>query len=440
MTPKPTDSSTKAPEDRTEDILDTLFGDPPQGDTKPVTPPSEEPLPEKDTILPVEDSGDDDDDTDYDAPIKAKVDDATDDDDDAAIKDETMARKIAKERGREAKQLKAALTERELEVERERTEREKIQARLDELEATRVNPREHPDFVALQSEVLSDASNVARRLPGRAKILMPKNFGLFMEQYIATSAAEGDEVLEADEKLAGVIAEKLELTDTPYSDLDEDEREALRPTIEKVIDVLERNLGKTRQLEELHAKLSERAKSGSLSMSVREYERNVAEFAPVFDAIGDLPEEVIEADPYSIESVVARMIKESPEAAKRFANVKRDVLEVYVGPRVLTQAEIDKLEANGTDMKAFLVERNKAARAKQKKLAAFFVHALMTRSLFKEKLTKLAELQSTKDAEEDEFDAIRRVKKKVPGSVIIPEKTTPRKPGSSLDKLFGPEE
>jgi hypothetical protein len=435
------------PSERTAKNLNKLFGVEEEPDDEVENENEEEVVVEEEVVEEeeeieeeeeVEEKEDDSDDEDYEAPIKKKKADAPADEE---IKDESHARRLAKENGRKAKELETKLQERELEIERERSEREKIQARLDELEVTRVKPHEHPDYVSLQDEVFADANAVARRLPGRAKVLLTAqgNLGKLMSEYIAVTEAEGDDILTADENLAKAIVGTLELSELSYEELDADEKKNLQPVIDKVIDVLERNLPKTRQLQNLYKKLTEQAKSGHLSMSVREYESTASEFQPILDTIGDLSEEIIEANPYAVESVVSRMVKDSPEAAKRLKNAKRDVLEVFVGPRALTQAEIDKLEANGTDVKAFLVERKKAHREKQRKLMPFFVQALMTRPLLRESLEELAKLRDEKEGEEDEFDALRRTVKK-PAPKAKPEVKKNRKPGAAADALFGPED
>jgi len=100
----------------------------------------------------------------------------------------------------------------------------------------------------------------------------------------------------------------------------------------------------------------------------------------------------------------------------------------------VTQAEIDKLEANGTDVKQFIAERAKAHRAKQQKLAAFFVQGLMTRSLLKEARTKLAKYEQDEEAEDSEFEAIQKTTKKkaAPSEKEVRPKDRP----SAITKLF----
>ena len=124
------------------------------------------------------------------------------------------------------------------------------------------------------------------------------------------------------------------------------------------------------------------------------------------------------------------MVKSSPEEAKRLQKAKDDVLSVIVGPRALTQKEIDKLESTGADVKAFLVEREKAHRQKQLKMAAMFVQGLMTRSVLKQTAAKLAKYEADENAENSEFDAVHKATKK--GKGTTPEPKPRRSPLASL--------
>jgi len=405
-----------------EDRMGDLFNDEPAPVSEEVV--VEDEVLEEEEVVVEEVAVDPNAEEDYDADHKPPV--IKDDDDD--IPDESAARKQAKLRGKEAKELKTKLTERELELTREREEKAEIKARLDELTATKLAPEDHEDYKALRDTVLSDVRGAARRLTGDAKTLLPNSFGKLMSSYLAASDAEN--VVEEDEKLAGSIITTLKLSEIPYAELDADERAALQPTIDKVLDVLERNAGKTKDLQKLHATLTEKSKTGQLSVGVRQYESTVKDFKPVLDSVGDLADDLIEGNPHAIGSVVAKLAKSSPEAAKRLDKARADVLEVLVGPRALTQKEIDSMEAKGESVKEYLTERAKLHKQKQKKFAAMFTEGLMTRSLLKETLAELATLKGAKDAEESEFDAITKVTKRKAAPVKVEKKAW------SVDSLF----
>lgn len=446
--PKTANPPTDAPDDaapdadideqsiqRSEKVLDGLFSGPPSQDDPPDDVEDQD---EEDEIVDppkVDDEvPNDDEEEDWDAP-KPKAD---DDEEDADPKDESAARKQAKLKGREAKELKTKLTERELELERTQKERDELQARLEEVETTRIRPEDHPEFVELRDSILADVEQASELLSVPAPDAVVSNFGPFMSEYLKFDALKGTERAEARVALKGMIVDKLKLSEIPYADLDDDERRALDATTTDVLKIIQRNAGKTRDLQKLNDTLSDKAKTGHLSVGVRAYENAVKDFRPILDSIGDLADDVIESNPHAVESVVAKMVKESPDAKRRLEKAKADVLEAIIGPRALTQAEIDKLEANGTDVKQFMAERAKAHRAKQQKLAAFFVQGLVTRSFFKESVTKLAKYEKDTEEEESEFEAIRKTTKKKASAPK--EEIRPKDRPSAVNRLFDSEE
>lgn len=375
-----------------------------------------------------------DDDIDYDEP-SAKADD--EEDEEEAPANESKAREQAKIRGREAKELKAKLTEKDLELARVTKELDEKKARLDEVEATQIKPHEHPDYVSARETILSDVRVVSRRLPGETKTLLVKKFGFLMDAFLEASEVPSEKAAEADEKLTGAIVDSLKLSDISYEEMDEDERSAAMPTVDRIMGLLERNSEKTRDLQNLYTKLESRAKTGKLSVGFKEYENRTNEFKPIIDKVGDVPDEVLETKPHSIEAVVAKLIKSSPEAKKRFEKAQKDVLDVLVGPRVLTQDDIDKLESNGTDIKEYLIERDKLHQAKLKKLAPMFVQALVTRAEFSKYVEKASKVVNDTDEAETEFDAIQKASKKKVKIDPKKAKEDPRK-RDALAGIFGP--
>lgn len=403
--------------DASDALLDRLFGDAPEE-----TPPVEElppPVVEEEAPPVTEDADETSPEEDPEAEVDWDADDKPAKEEDP--KDESAARQQAKLKGREAKELKAKLTERELEIERIKKEREDLQAKLEEIEATKIKPEDHPDYSSLRDEILTDVSEASDLLAVPDPTLVAKNFGVFMSDYLAMSAQTGEDRASARAALKATIVDKLGLSETPYAELEADERKEFEGVVTDILKLVQRNSGKTKELQKLHATLSDKAKTGLLSTGVRQYESTVNEFKPVLDSVGSLAEDIIEANPHAVESVVSKLVKESPEAAKRLEKAKADVLEVIVGPRALTQAEIDKLEAAGENVKEFIAERAKAHRAKQLKFASMFVQGLMTRSTLKDTLSKLAKLEREVETENSEFDALHKTTKKAAAPVEKPK-------------------
>lgn len=403
-------------DERSEGVLNGLFGDKPDEEiipreVKPLDPPAEEEEEEAEEEESAEEESSEE--TDWDAEEEPKKPADTEEEEEAP-ENETAARKQAKEKGREAKRLKTELTERELELDRIRKEKEELEERLQQAEAVKTRPEDAPEFQEKHESVMSDVRAIARRLPVKSRTLLVPNFGSIMVSYMENLDVPLEKSDEADQALTAQIVDKLGFSDVPFAELDDDERSALQPQVDKIMDLLERNLAPTKELQKLHVSLAEKAKSGHLSVGVRQYQSAAAELQPVLDAVGELSEELIAVNPHSVESFVAKLAQGSPEGKKRVAAARADVLELLVGPKALTQEEIDKLKANGTDVKEFLRERDRNHLEKKKRLAPLLVQALVTRNQFKTTLEKLSKIELSKQSEESEFDALRDVTNKRP--------------------------
>lgn len=395
-------------DERSEDVLDTLFGE----KEDEVIPREVAPLEEEEEVeeKPAEEEeSSEEEETDWDKEEKPS------EEEEEAPANETAARKQAKEKGRLAKELQNTLTERELELDRVKKEKAELEEKYQQIEAVKTRPEDAPEFQEKHESVMSDVRAIARRLPAKSRTLLVPNFGEIMVSYMETLNVPLEKSDEADQALTGQIVDKLGFSDIPFADLDDDERSALQPQVDKVMDLLERNLTPTKELQKLHASLNEKAKSGHLSVGVRQYQAAAAELSPVLDAVGDLSTELIEANPHSVESFVAKLAK-TPEGKKRVESARADIMELLVGPKALTQDEIDKLQKNGTDVKDFLRERDRRHAEKKKKLAPLLVQALVTRSQFKTMLEKITKDELSKQSEESEFDALSDVTKKKPSS------------------------
>lgn len=428
------DPNSEIESDASENLLTNLFSDEPVRSTikeEPEEEETEEEETEEEETEEEESSEEDEDaEVDWDAEPKKKK-----DAEEEEFKNDSAAVRQAKLKGREAKELKTKLTERELELENIQKERDELRARLDEVEATKIKPEDHPEYTSLRDEILTDVGEASDLLAVSDPSLITKNFGNFMADYLDMSAKTGEERVEARTALKASIVDSLKLSEIPYEELDEDEKRQYEGVVTDVLKIVQRNSGKTKELQKLHGTLIERAKTGLLSTGVRQYESTVSEFKPVLDSIGSLEDDIIEANPHAIESVVSKLVKESPDAAKRLEKAKKDVLEVLIGPRALTQKEIDKLEAAGENVKEFMAERAKAHRSKQLKLAAMFVQGLMTRSTLKETLAKLSKLEKDSDEEESELDILRKTTKKTAKSKA--KEVRPRDRVSPLSSILG---
>lgn len=405
------------------------------------TPKKKEPRKEE-IVTPVDDIPLGDEEVDYDNDTPSLETEEEDNDDEEPEKEtepanETVARKLAKENGRKLKELEVKHKELELDLERIRQEREDLEAKVKEYETTRIQPRNHPDFVELQKEILEDMERAADILTLKDPTLFTSNFGHLIQDYIKLDGLSGVDRRKAVSDFRQSIMTRLELTDLEYNDLEAEDKREVDRTINEVLAVVQRNTPKTKKLLQLDNDLHEKARRGTLAVGVREYESSLREISPVLDSIGTLSDELIESDPFSPESIVSKLAKESPEIKRKLEAAKRDVIDIYLGPRALTQEEIEKLENTGTDVKKFMVERQKAIFEKRKKLAPLIVHGLATRTLLKQYAEKLAKYEADKEAEESELDALRQTSKENTAPVKEKDEDVDLSWDAPLKKLFG---
>ena len=417
-------------------IADKLFGIEPEPDpTSPVKEPEPNPAPpikepEPAPTLPTREPDPIPPDDDWDAPIR-KEDDPGELDFETEPANESEARKQAKLRGREAKRLSAEVAEYKLKLEKEAEEKEKLRQRMEEIETSAIDPMEHPDFKAQRAEILRDVEQTAELLPVSPDNVV-RNFGVMMNEYLKLDGLTGSERSEMLGKLKGKVVDLLQVSEVPYDEMTPEEQNQFNPLVSDILRMIHRNVGPTKKLGELKAALEDRTKSGLISRGSKTYERSLADLRPALDAVGELSDELIAADPHSPASVVAKLVRESPEAKGRVEKAKADILEVLLGPPALSLDDMRRLEANGTNIKQFVAEREAAFRQKQKRLAPLLVQALVTRAFFKESLTELHKLKAVKSAEESELDALTGlVKAPAPRKPMAPEKKL-----SAVDKLF----
>lgn len=423
----------KFPENK---IADRLFGTEPDPAPEPKPDPTPEPKPEpKPDPAPdpapepvVEDE--------WDTPLK-KDDKPEDIDFETEPANESEARKQAKIRGREAKRLSAERAALQLQLDKEKEEREKISKRLEEIESSAIDPMEHPDFKAQRAEILRDVEQTAELLPMVQPEAVVRNFGAIMNEYLKLEGLTGSERSEMLVKLKGRVVDLLGVSELPYEELTAEEQHQYVPLVSDILRMIHRNVGPTKKLGELKAALEDRTKNGFITKGTKTYETAVSELRPALDTVGELTDELIAADPHSPASVVAKLIRESPEGKARVEKAKADVLEVLVGPPALSLDDIRRLEANGTNVKQFVAEREAAFRAKQKRLAPLLVQSLVTRAVFKQSQAELAKLKAAHEADESELDALTGLAK-----LPAPKKpdAAKEKKMSAVDKLFDGEE
>lgn len=443
-------------EERPNTVLSALFGegappvDTPKEESK--AEPAKAPAKKQAKTAPVADVGDDgeeqeapedetEEEEDYEAPLPAKEEAKPEPEKDDER--ETIARKQAKENGRKAKELETQLTAEKLEKETIADKLAKAEQKIAEYESVNLRPQDHPEFVSLQDSILARRDNAIEDLileeviPMAAGDAFRGSFPARVGECERAMALPVEDRTEAFKTIKSRIAQTI--FGKEYEELFDEEKKEADKTVNSLFKTVKDNVPEVKKLRELASSLEEKAKNGHLEMGVKEYSAVTAEFKPILDKIGDLPEEAIEASPYALESLVAKMAKGTPEEQKRLKSAKRDAEELLIGPAPLTQTDLDRLKANGIEPKEYLKQRDKAFKAKRLKLIPLIVQALATRSTVQALLAKGGQVVETESQIEEEEDVLLAAKKRGPGR---PKKEAPKGPAaerrnSVLAGIFG---
>lgn len=409
------DTFEEAPEG--EDIVDRLFDDSEPEDDKETE--SEVETETEEEVEETEDEGvaeevEDADPEDYEAPLDKKKpkDEKKEADPEDVPADETVARKMAKENGRKVKELSAELTTLKLERDQERAAREKAERDRDDAKKVYADPLKDPEYRKIHESVMTDVRESAELIDGARNI--PANFGGLVTKYLKARNA-GDERPAQIDALKAEIIEKCVVKDVPFEDMDDFEKRDAEKTALKVMSLIRKNADPVQQAVDLAQKLKNDAEEGSFVMREREYGESSGRLKPLIEDLGTLADDVIEANPHAVESIVAALIRDNPAAKTRATKLKADLIEVFAGLRPLTKAETDKLKTEGADLKEYESERRKAHDAKVKRFVAYAFHGTMIRSLVGPMAKELATFKGEKDAEESELDTLmNRTKKRGP--------------------------
>ena len=343
--------------------------------------------------------------------------------------DETMARKQAKERGREAKRLKMELEQARLKLKETEDQAKQLQTRISEVESSVTDPRSHPDYRMLVSEIQRDVATSAEVLDIADPSVVSQSFGELMRGYISLEDLSGAERSAKLLELRGMIVDRIVKPDVPYEDMTPEERSTHAPIVAEVLRIIQRNRPQISKLHVLEQTLADQAKKGILSRGSKAYEVAVNELRPIVDAVGTLTDELIEADPHSPSALVSRLAK-NPDNKSKLEKAKREVIEVLVGAPALTPEQVKSMEAAGTNVKEFLVERDRRIAERRKALAPLLVEAIITRSITKRALKAMLDKNDTGKSSATEVAALRNV-----GKRGAPPKSEKEK-GDLMERLF----
>lgn len=338
-------------------------------------------------------------------------------------------REMLQEKGREAKTLKTENQELQLEIERLKAEADQLKEQVETSSYSEQDIYNHPDIARVREAIQDNQKRFsARHLRGNTEFA--SDFPELLNEYANADSAPTTEAMAAQldglrAKIFNKFADKSQ-----YDSFDLEEGHVPQdPTVDKIMDFLEQQLPALDNMYKKSQELQNRVKTNSLAKGVEEYAVAEKEVTSILSQVGDLPEEYIEENPHKPEVVIAKLIKENPEAKRRAASAAKYVLEAFHGNRPLTQDEIDKIKANhtgsGDPIKEFEKNRSKKLADRRNSLMQKAFMSLMLFSDFEEMhkgYSKFSTERDEIDSEEAALDNIARKAKDKPQEAPKAEK------------------
>lgn len=140
------------------------------------------------------------------------------------------------------------------------------------------------------------------------------------------------------------------------------------------------------------------------------YMNNEKEFDAVLAPLGEVPESVVAAQPYAVESWVSKLIKSDPKWGIHSAKVKKEIKEVMAGLKPLSPEEQAALAANDAGGLSTTEEkRTKEFKTRQANMVKRAYLGTIVLTMFPRIIEELETLRAGKEEEDSETDAIEKV-------------------------------
>lgn len=332
----------------------------------------------------------------------------------AAKERESLAQQHARENGRALKETKTMLQERDLELNRVKEELETLRKAAPQNNYREEDFARHPEVISIKRDILVDRDAVAQTQTHSeiGKVVVNK-FGNYMSQFLAGKSETDDVVAsQIENNLRKSIGDdfKEAYKGVVGDDFDPREMESeARAFTKDMLQLIVRNAGKTEQIQEKLSTLVTKAREGNLAQGVEMYQAHESDIRSALKAIPEIPQAVIDENPHTVEATVAVLLKQ-PAWKERFESTEKQVLELILGPRALSQKELDAMQAGGVSVSDFSKQRQKSYIEKRRKLAVSITQALLLRGLWESTSRKA----SAHDDSHSELDALSRSKPKDP--------------------------
>ena len=373
--------------------------DEPPVDEPPVVeePPTDEPPVDEPPVdePPVEEEDDFDDfeDDDEEPPVPEE------DDEPPIVEDEPADiaawRNRVQEQGRRRKEAEARIVELEGEVESRDDRIRELETTQREVASASINWNKHADITPMWASFDKIIEDGARTLSDAESAKQFRHDGqqaLLQEYYKLTAGAET-----ADDRLAAEIAFKSTLAERYGVEDGTALVTSVRNAVDKYIEIED-------TIEEMRKKHDE----GRLSLGAKQYEDQIAPFAEVFDDLGIVDPDFVEANPSAPESVVSQRYSDDDDYRVKADKLKARIQQFVFGLRPLSQEELDKA-ARRAEVKNMSVEEYlKMRESNYHKQRTQFFHDVFYHGMAMEDYGEMRKVYERYLASKKKRDAARR--------------------------------
>lgn len=305
-------------------------------------------------------------------------------------------------------EMTVAHAQRDTELETTRKEVETLRKQLEESSGyvpEKIDYGAQPSVKKYTDVINKDARVIALSMGEEGKKLLA-NFSGWLRQYILAANLDGSQGEEAVAKL----------TETLETELGERGRE-------RTMELFGRSLpGYEAAMEEIK-KLEADSHNIRTRQSLDQYNRISQEIKDVLTPMGDLPEDVMAAQPHDPATFIARNIASDPKWAARSMEAKQRIAEFLSGVKPLSPEEKAKRDANDTGGLTNVEEDQKKKYSEDRRLwAKRMYQGAMILPLFKSMYEELETLRAKHSEEEAELSALDKVDEKKVVPIAQPKK------------------
>ena len=329
-----------------------------------------------------------------------------------------------------------------METERLREENATLKGQVETASVVNVDPSTHPEVQQYIGQIRNNLNDFELDLSNTHADTMTSNAGALIDAYQDARDAPQVERRAAMQKFKNDLYKKF--GESPDY-LEEGEEAPHDFTVDKVFGFIKDNAAIMQQASTKADEITELAKNKTLATGAGEYEKTANKFSAILEPLGKLSDEVIDANPHAPEAAVAKLIRDSPVAAKRAEAAKVAIVEMLAGKRPLSQKEMNSIVANfdgeGDAIKDFNKQRSTAEMTLRGNMAKKLFQGLMLLSDYEEKSRGYEKFKSKSDSFEGEVDALdattRRVRHAETKKVDTRPKDKPSARHALTDAIFG---